>query len=220
MKSNSDSLTPPHPLLLSLLTRCQHGLIKGYLVDIENQFNKVFSSFDPLNPKFKPGNRIIDCFSNRFSFHLFRKNSDCLFKSCIQQLDNLAIKSSNTPSNALVVMDASIKNNMAFSIAHIHIHNKPIIKMLHHAVNITSMEAEFFAIRCGINQAMHLQYVSKIIVVTNSIHTARKIFNPSSHPLQKQVALILNDIRVFFNCHHENTIKFWEYPSKSKWNPH
>jgi len=183
---------------------------------MENWFNKVFPFFDPLNPEFKPGDRIINYFSNCFSFHLFRKNSDRLFKSHIQQLNNLAIKSLNTPSNALMVTDASVKNNVAFSIAHIHIHNKPIIKMLHHAVNITSTEAEFFAIRCGINQAMHLQYVSKIIVVTNSIHTARKIFDPSSHPLQKQVALILNDLRVFFNCHHENMIKFWECPSKSK----
>jgi len=187
---------------------------------MENQFNKVFHFFNPLNPEFKPGNRIIDCFSNRFFFHLFRKNLDCLSKSHIQQLNNLAIESSNTPSNTLVVMDASVKNNVALSIIHIHIHNKLIIKMLHHAVNVTSTEAEFFTIRYGINQAVHLQDISKIIVVTNSIHMARKIFNPSSHPLQKQVALILNDLRVFFNRHHENTIEFWECPSKSKWNLH
>ena len=42
----------------------------------------------------------------------------------------------------------------------------------------------------------------------------------NTHPLQKQAALILNDLRDFFNCHHENTIKFWECPSKSKWNLH
>ena len=216
MEINSDSPTPPHPLSLSSLTGHQCGLIKGHLVNMENWFNKVFPSFNSLNSEFKPGNRIIDCFSNRFFFHLFRKNLDCLFKSHIQQLDNLAIKSSNTPSNALMVMDASVKNNVASSIAHIHVHNKLIIKMLYHTVNVTSIEAEFFTIRCSINQAMHLQYISKIIVVTNSIHTTRKIFNPSSHPLQKQAALILNDLRVFFNCCHENTIEFWECPSKSK----
>jgi len=155
MENNFDSPTPPHPLSLSSLTGRQRGLIKGHLVDMENWFNKVFPSFDPLNPGFKPGDRIIDCFSNRFSFHLFRKNSDRLFKSCIQQLNNLAIESSNTPSNTLMVMDASVKNNMASSITHVHIHNKLIIKMLHHTVNVTSMEAEFFTIRCGINQAVH-----------------------------------------------------------------
>ena len=40
----------------------------------------------------------------------------------------------------------------------------------------------------------------------------------NTHPLQKQAALILNDLRDFFNHHHENTIKFWKCPSKSKWN--
>jgi len=71
---------------------------------------------------------------------------------------------------------------MASSIAHVYIHNKLIIKVLHHAVNVTSTEAEFFAIRYSINQAAHLQYVFKIIVVTDSIYATRKIFDPSSHP--------------------------------------
>ena len=52
------------------------------------------------------------------------------------------------------------------------------------------------------------------------IHVVRKIFDPLSHPLQKQAALILNDLRDFFSHHHENMIEFWECPSKSKWNLH
>ena len=92
--------------------------------------------------------------------------------------------------------------------------------MLHHTANITSTEAEFFTIRCSINQAAYLQDISKIIIVTDSIHITKKIFDLLSHPLQKQAALILNDLRVFFNHHYENTIKFWECPSKSKWNLH
>ena len=79
---------------------------------------------------------------------------------------------------------------------------------------------EFFAIRCDINQVSHLQNISKIIVITDLIHVAKKIFDPSSHLLQKQVALIFNDLRVFFHCHYENTIEFWECLSKCKWNLH
>jgi len=117
-------------------------------------------------------------------------------------------------------MDASVKNNVASSIVHIHVYNKLIVKMIHHVINVMSTKAKFFAIRCGINQVFHLQDIFKIIVVTDSIHTAKKIFDPSSHLLQKQVALILNNLREFFNHHHENTVKFWECPSKSKWNLH
>jgi len=156
MMNNLESTTHPYPLALSLLTECQCGLIKGYLVNMDNQFNEVFPSFDLLNSKFRLDNRIIDCFSNCFSFYLFSKKSDHFFKDQIQQLDNIAIKSSNSPLTALMVMDASVKNNIASFIVHIHVHNKPIVKTLYHAINITSTEAEFFAIRCSINQALHL----------------------------------------------------------------
>ena len=105
---------------------------------------------------------------------------------------------------------------MTNSIIHIYIHNILIIKIIHHVVNVTSMEAEFFAIRYSINQAVCLQNIFKIIIVTDSIHVARKIFDTSSHLLQKQVVLIFNDLRIFFNRHYENTIKFWECPSKCK----
>ena len=118
---------------------------------MDNWFNEVFPSFDPLNPKFRPGNRIIDCFSNCFSFHLFSKNSDHFFRDQIQQLDNIVIELSNSPLIALMVMNTSVKNNVASSIAYIHVHNKLIVKTLHHAINVTSTKAEFFAIRCGIN---------------------------------------------------------------------
>ena len=187
---------------------------------MDNWFNEVFPSFDSLNPEFRPGNRIIDCFSNCFSFYSFSKNSDCFFKDWIQQLDDIAIKLSNSPLTVLMVTDASVKNNITSSIAHIYVYNKLIVKMLHQAINVTSTEVEFFAIRCSINQALHLQNISKIIVITDSIHMAKKIFNTSSHPLQKQVALILNNLRDFFNKCHENMIKFWECPSKCKWNLH
>ena len=115
-------------------------------------------------------------------------------------------------------MDASVKNNVVSSIMHIHVCNKPIIKMLHHTINITSSKAKFFTIRCSINQATHLHGISKIIVVMDSIHVAKKIFDPLFHLLQKHVTFILNDLREFFTCHQENMIKFWECPSKSKWN--
>jgi len=102
-----------------------------------------------------------------------------------QQLDNLAIEALDISSITLVISDANIKNNVATSISHIYIHNKPITKTLHHAVNITSTEAELFAIRCSINQATYHNEISKIIVITNFIYAARKIFDSSLHPFQK-----------------------------------
>ena len=118
---------------------------------MDNCFNKVFPSFDPLNPEFSSGCRIIDIFSSCFSFHLFSKYNDDNLRSHVHQLDDLAIESSSNPFHALVITDASIKNNIATSISHVHIYNKPITKTLHHTVNVTSTEAELFTIRCSIN---------------------------------------------------------------------
>jgi len=67
---------------------------------------------------------------------------------------------------------------MATSIAYIHVHDKPVIKTLHHAGNITSTKAELFAIRCSIDQAINIQ---EIIVITDSIHAAKRIFDSSLH---------------------------------------
>ena len=60
---------------------------------------------------------------------------------------------------------------MAISIAYIHIYDIPVIKTLHHTVNITATEAELFAIRCGINQATSIHSISKIVIITDSLYT-------------------------------------------------
>ena len=189
-------------------------------MDIDNRFNKVFPSFAPLHPEFSLSFRVIDIFSDCFSFNLFSKQKNNSLKTCIHQLDNMVIESSSIPSLALIIMDTSVKSNIAMFISHIHIYNKPISKLLHHVVHITSTEAELFAIRCSINQAMNHNDTSKIIVVTDSIHAAKKIFNLSSHPYQVHSATILNELCIFFSHHQDNSIEFWECPSHCNWNLH
>jgi len=70
-----NSISPPHQHVLSLnsLTRRQQNLIKGHIVDMDNCFNEVFPSFDPINPEFSSSNRIIDTHTKHFSFHFFNK---------------------------------------------------------------------------------------------------------------------------------------------------
>jgi len=169
-------------------------MIKGPVVDMDNRFNEVFSSFDPLNLEFALGYKIIDSFSSCFLFYFFNKYSDESLISCLYQLDEITIVSSENPSHALVITDTSIKNNTATSITHIYIHNRSVVKTLYHAVNINSTKAELFAIRCGINQATNSIEISKIIVITNSIHAAKKIFDLSSHPFQNHSASILYEL--------------------------
>jgi len=109
----------------------------------------------------------------------------------------MVIELSNSSSTTIVVMDTSVKNNIATSISYIHTYNNPITKTLYHAVYITSTEAELFTIRCGINQASNHIDISKIIVITDSIYVAKKIFDPSSHPFQAHSAAILSELQEF-----------------------
>jgi len=132
----------------------------------------------------------------------------------------VVIKSSSSPTTAIVVTDASIKNNVATSISHMHTHNRPIAKIVHHAVHITSTEAELFTIRCSINQASNRDNISKIIIVTNSIHVAKRIFNPFSHLFQVHSVAILTELRKFFLQHQNNSIEFWECSSCLNWSLH
>jgi len=183
-----------------------------------NRSNECFPSFVPLDLEFSLGLRVIDNFSDHISFNIHNKEKDD--KSCVHQLDKMVLEPFLSSSIAIITFDVSIKNNVATSIIHMRIYNKPITKPIHHIVHITSTEAELFAIRCDINQAMNFNNISKIIIVTNSIHVARKIFNPLVHPYQVQSAAILSDLCNFFNHHENNSIEFWECSSCLKWHLH
>ena len=128
----------------------------------------------------------------------------------------MVLHNSSSPHIALVITDASIKNNIATSISHIYIANRPLTKMVHHASFVTTTEAELFTIRCGINQACSKDSISKIIVITDFIHAARKIFNSESHPYQLHSASILGELQEFFKSNIDNSIEFWECPSHLK----
>jgi len=88
-----------------------------------------------------------------------------------------------------------------------------LIKTVHHAAFVTSTEVELFAMRCSISQACSKENISKIIVITNSIHAAKKIFDDKTHLYQIHMTAILSKLQQFFTTCQENSIEFWEYPS-------
>ena len=119
-----------------------------------------------------------------------------------------------------MVTDASIKHNIATSITYIHISNKDVIKTIHYVVNVSFMEAELVAIKCDINQSINIPGILKIIVITDSLHNVRKIFDSLIHLYQKHTAAILYELRRFFPNNINNSIEFWECPSQCKWSLH
>ena len=211
-------LKPPNPHIVSSLTNRQKNIAKGHLIDSCNKAYGLFLSFSPLNQEFTPGFHLTDIFSDCFSFNLVnKKEKDSIH---VQELDEMTLQISSFPSTALVITNASIKDDITIFISHVHLANQPLIKMVHHAAFITNIEVELFTIRCGINQACIKENMSKIIIVTNSIHAVKKIFDSKSHPFQSHTMAILNKLQNFFIKDHENSIEFWECPSHLKWRFH
>ena len=79
--------------------------------------------------------------------------------------------------SAIVVLDTSIKNQVATLIAYVHVYNNLVIKIIYHVINVITTKAKLFTIRCDINQATCFSNISQIIVISDSIYAARRIFD-------------------------------------------
>ena len=135
-----------HHFLLEGLMSKQYLKIKGSTVDIDNKFNEIILFFSLFDHKFLPGNKLIDIFPDKFSFHSLDRKSKNNIKSYLHNLENISLQSLLNLYIAIVILDTSIKNNVTTSIAYIHIYNSLVIKMIHHAINITSTKVEIFAL--------------------------------------------------------------------------
>ena len=93
MSPSLEFLPYQHILLLNSLTRRQHGLIKDHIIDMENHFNKVLLSFDPINPKFFPSSKSLTLMLIIFLFIFLTSTlaitSNITFKNPTKQLLNL-----------------------------------------------------------------------------------------------------------------------------------
>jgi len=111
----------PNSHNIGSLTTHQRALTKGHLIDASIKSYGIFPSFSPLDSEFFPGRRIIDNFSNRFSFNLVNKEKDKNHKkNHAQELDEMVLHNSLSPLSAIMITDTSIKNDIATSISHIH----------------------------------------------------------------------------------------------------
>jgi len=157
-----------------------------------------------FNDEFKPGNYLIDLFPNCFSFHSHSSNTN----KHIEKLDDIVFRALSNSFSSIVVSDTSIKNHVATSISHIHSYDKLVIKIIHKAVNITTTEAELFAIQCSINQVVSITNVNYIVVITDFLHIAKRIFDSLSHPYQIHSVAISYELRDFFLKDTNNYIEF------------
>ena len=79
--------------------------------------------------------------------------------------------------------------------------------------------AELFAIRLGIAKATSMA-IERIILITNSLGSARQAVDPSVHPGQAHSLAVCSALRSFFSQGHSYRINFWDCPSKAEWSLH
>ena len=85
-----------------------------------------------------------------------------------------------------------------------------IAKMTHYATNINSTNIELSTIRYRINYTIHLPDVNYIIIITDTIPTARQIFDILIHLYQLHSITILKNLKKFFNKNPNNIIEYWD----------
>ena len=78
-------------------------------------------------------------------------------------------------------------------IAYIYLFNSLLKKTLHHAINVMTIEVELFTIRYEINQAIQISSTFCIIIITDALHVAQRIFNLTIHLYQIQSIVIFKD---------------------------
>ena len=71
-----------------------------------------------------------------------------------------------------------------------------------------------------VTQATNSMRILKIVIITNSIHAAKKIFDLLLHLFQTHLVSILCELPKFLTLNQDNSIEFWEYPSRCNWSLH
>ena len=179
------------------LTFKQHQKIKSAIVNLNNHLNSLFPSFDNFYKRLFFRFCLIDNFSNCFYFYTINHKDKEIKNTHTHKLNKIFENSHLDSKTVVVILDTSIKNSVATSISHVYSNSNILAKTIHYTINITFTEVELFTIRCGINQAVQVQDAICIIIITNTIHSVRRIFDFLSHSYQLQSIAISQDLRVF-----------------------
>jgi len=89
-------------------------------------------------------------------FHTVNYRDKDIIKAHLQNINKIIKNFYINLKTVIIIFNASIKNNVAISTLYIYSGQNILAKKIHYTVNITSTEAELFAIRYEINQVIHL----------------------------------------------------------------
>jgi len=210
-----------HKAAISNLTVKQQAKLKSPIKDVNERLNSVHKCFDPLNPLFSPGSRIVNHFPGRISFHSPLSSSDDNLFSHIQNLNNTFSSSQNSHNSIAVITDGGIKKSyIATVVAHIWSEYSVVKQLQIQAVNVTPIEVELMAIHISLIPAIEDNNIHDITVITDSISAASKVLESKVNPFQNMVIPVAYAIKLYLARDGRNRIHFWYCSSKGKWPRH
>jgi len=104
----------------------------------------------------------------------------------------------------------------AVSAAHIWNFGQQVLSSKALPSRTTAPDTELFAIRLDIAKATSMA-IEHIILITNSLGSARRAVDPSVHPGQAHSLAVCSALRLFFSQGYDYRIDFWDCPSKAEW---
>jgi len=200
------------------LTQKQQTKLKSSIKDINKCLSEITKYFYPLYQIFSPGSRIVNYFSSSITFHSLPLASDKDLYKHIQDLNHIFCQSQTNFYSATVITNGGVKkSNVATAVAHIWKDNSVTKQLQIQTMNIISIKAKLIAICISLIPTMENNDTCNIIVLTNSISVANKVFKSYISPAQNIILLLTSRIKSFLKKDKRNAIHFWYCPSKVEW---
>lgn len=95
----------------------------------------------------------------------------------IKNLKNVFSFSQFLPSHICIIANREVKDRTTTTISHIWQNNVIIYKPKMHTTSITSTEAEIMSMCLGLEQVLETADVKKTTIITDAIHSTKKLFN-------------------------------------------
>ena len=142
-KYHSKRAKPYHRATSQLIAK-QQSKIKSPIVEINNYLNEVYSFFDSLNKESFLGFHLVDSFLNCFLFLTANQKDSELLIAHWNKLDNIYEDSLFKQDLVLIIVNTSIKNNIATLISHTCREQETIVKIMYYKISVSSTKAETF----------------------------------------------------------------------------
>ncbi|KAF8964625.1 hypothetical protein BDZ97DRAFT_1814787, partial [Flammula alnicola] len=220
MSGSSLKRATPHPMSVERMPAAHRRKVTGALVDNVNYSSVPVESTEPFAPEACPGYRILDRYADQFKWLAkprFSRSKDpeaawkLILDASLESLED-------DPDAAYAGVDGSCPPGwQAATGVVIKQQGAQVYSGCHAAGRASSTDAELFAIRVAISNAVGFGDVKHITIFTDAMHAARLSVDPSPHSFQSQSLMVCRILEPWFRRSPDHKVTFIESPSDMEW---